>query len=97
MLTNCCLLPPIKTSAGNLIKEHINITGKTQLFFYFIFLGLHLKHMEVPGLKVESEVQLLAYTTATATPDPSNVCKLHCSSEQWPLMSQGLNLHPHGY
>ena len=33
--------------------------------------------MEVPGLGVESELQLLAYTTATATPDPSPVCNLH--------------------
>ena len=28
------------------------------------------QHMEVPRLKVELELQLLAYTTATATPDP---------------------------
>ena len=42
------------------------------------FLGLHLQHMEVPSLGVESE--LLAYTTATAMPDPSRVCDLHHSS-----------------
>ena len=30
--------------------------------------------MEVPGLGVESELQLPAYATATATPDPSHVC-----------------------
>ena len=30
--------------------------------------------MEVSGLGVESELQLLAYTTATATPDPSHIC-----------------------
>ena len=30
--------------------------------------------MEVLRLGVESELQLLAYTTATATPDPSHVC-----------------------
>ena len=33
---------------------------------FFFFLGPHLLHMEVPGLEVESELQLLAYTTATA-------------------------------
>ena len=33
--------------------------------------------MEVPRLGVESELQLPAYTTATATPDVSSVCKLH--------------------
>ena len=26
-------------------------------FFFFCFLGLHLQHMEVPGLGVESESQ----------------------------------------
>ena len=30
--------------------------------------------MEVPRLRVKSELQLLAYTTATAMPDPSLVC-----------------------
>ena len=30
--------------------------------------------MEIPSLGVESELQLLAYITATATEDPSHVC-----------------------
>ena len=38
--------------------------------------------MEVPRLGVESELQLLAYATATATQDPSHVCNLHHSSRQ---------------
>ena len=38
--------------------------------------------MEVPRLGVESELQLLAYATASATPDPSCVCDLHSSSGQ---------------
>ena len=38
--------------------------------------------MEVPRLGIKSELQLLAYTTATATPDPSCVCHLHRSSGQ---------------
>ena len=33
------------------------------LFFCFCFLGLHLKHMEVPRLRVQLELQLPAYTT----------------------------------
>ena len=33
--------------------------------------------MEVPRLGAELELQLLAYTTATATPDPRHVCDLH--------------------
>ena len=36
--------------------------------------------MEVPRLGVESELQLLDYTTATATWDPSHVCNLYRSS-----------------
>ena len=38
--------------------------------------------MEVPRIGVESELQLLAYTTATATQDLSHVCNLHHSSWQ---------------
>ena len=38
--------------------------------------------MEVPWLGVESELQLLAYTIATATWDPSYVCDVHHSSLQ---------------
>ena len=38
--------------------------------------------MEVPSLGVESELQQPAYTTATATWDPSHVCDLQCNSGQ---------------
>ena len=47
------------------------------LFFLFLSLGPHPWPMEVPGLEVKSEVQLPAYTTATATQDLSLVCDLH--------------------
>ena len=50
--------------------------------FFFVFLGLHLQHMEVPRLGVQLKLYLLAYATATATPDPSHVCNLHHSSWQ---------------
>ena len=50
--------------------------------FLFFFKGLQVWHMEVPKLRVQSELQLLAYTTATATQDPSPVCDLHHSSGQ---------------
>ena len=53
-----------------------------QKFFFFFFLGPHLGHMEVPRLVVQLELQLLAYTTATATLDLSQVCDLHHSSWQ---------------
>ena len=58
------------------------------MFVYlFCFLGLHLKHMEVPRLGVQSELQLPAYTTATATQDPSCVCNLHPSSRQCRILN----------
>ena len=39
----------------------------------------------MPG--VELELQLLAYTTATATPDPSLVLDLHHSSQQRQILT----------
>ena len=36
----------------------------SRLFFFFVFLGLHPWHVELPRLEVKSELQLLAYTTA---------------------------------
>ena len=37
-----------------------------KIFKFFVFLGPHPQHMEVPRLEVESELQLPAYTTANA-------------------------------
>ena len=55
---------------------NISITPKTffihlsfSFFFFNFFLGPHLSHMKFPRLGVESELQLLAYTTATETRD----------------------------
>ena len=44
--------------------------------------------MEVLRLGVESELQLLAYTTVTATQDPSHVCDLHHSSWQHSILKE---------
>ena len=42
--------------------------------------------MEVPRLRVESEIQLLAYTIATATWDLRHICDLcHSSQQCWIL------------
>ena len=51
-------------------------------FLFFRFLGVHLQHMEVSRLGVESELQLLADTIATATQDQSHICKLCCNLQQ---------------
>ena len=51
---------------------------------FVCFLGLHLRHMEVPRLGVELELQLLTYATATATQDPSCFRDLgHSSQRSW--------------
>ena len=55
--------------------------------FFFFFLELHLPHMEVPRLGAESELQLPAYTTATAMLDPCHVFSLHCSSWQHSILN----------
>ena len=49
---------------------------------FFVLLGPHLQCMEVSRLGVESELQLPAYTTATATRDLSHVCHLNHRSRQ---------------
>ena len=56
-------------------------------FFLFVFLGPHLWHIEVPRLGVKSELELLAYTTATATPDPSCIFDLHHNSWQCQILN----------
>ena len=43
--------------------------------------------MEVPRLGVELELQLPAYTTATATQDLSHVCNLYHSSWQYQILN----------
>ena len=49
--------------------------------------GLYLWHMEVLRLGIESELQVPAYSTATATPDPSHLCDLHHSSQQCQVLN----------
>ena len=61
-------------------EEWIDNGGKTE--FLFFFFRANLWHMEVPRLGVESKLELLAYTTATATQDLSHICDLHHSSQQ---------------
>ena len=75
----------------------LNLTTAHCILFYilyilsFIILGPHQQHMEVPRLGVELELQLSAYTTATATAivtatkDPSHVCDLNHSLDSFPL------------
>ena len=43
--------------------------------------------MEILRPGVELELRLLAYTTATATPDPSHICHLYHSSQQCRILN----------
>ena len=64
--------------------------GCCQSLFYFVlflFLGLQVRHREVPGLGVKSELQLLAYAIAIATLDPSRICDLDHSSRQCQILN----------
>ena len=57
-------------------------------FFFFPFLWLHLRHMEVPRLGVESELQFPAYTTAMATLHLNRICNLCCSLRECNPLSE---------
>ena len=57
------------------------------IYLFICILGLHLWHMEVSRLGVNSELQLLAYTTATATWGMSRVCDLYHSSQQRQILN----------
>ena len=86
------------SSAGNgFLHEFAYLTppfptnsSQEPFFFlcFFFFLGGHLQHMEVPRLGIQSELQLSAYTTATATLwDPRYICDLDHSSWQWRILN----------
>ena len=73
------------------------------LFCLFVLMAAPVAY-EVPRLGVAWEVRLLAYTTATASPDPtpSSVWDLHLSSRQRQILNplskvQESNACPHGY
>ena len=57
------------------------------LFFFFLSLEPHPQYMEVPRLWVESELQVPAYTTATAAPDLSHICNLCHSLRQCRILN----------
>ena len=82
-------------AAGVALKKNSNSKKKKKnssfysyfIFYFFVFLGSHAQHMEIPMLGVELELQLLAYTTATAMQDLSQVCDLHHSSWQCQILN----------
>ena len=76
------LFPPSEKLRFYSNMSSMHIRRKPKHFF----LGLHPRHMEIPRPGVKLELQLPAYTTATATPDPRRVCNL-CRSlwQHWLL------------
>ena len=66
---------------SQILEHQRNIT------FSFFFLWPHLWHTEVPRIGVKLELQLHAYSTATATPDPSYNCDLWCSLQQHQILN----------
>ena len=60
------------------------------LFSFFVFLpffGLLPRHVDVPRLGVELELQPPAYARATETSNPSHICDLHHSSWQLQILN----------
>ena len=43
--------------------------------------------MKVTGLGIKSELQLLTYTTAMVTLDPSHICDLYCSLQEHRILN----------
>ena len=62
------------------------VNTKTDFILLYFFRTTPVAY-EVPRLEIELELQLLAYTTATATPDLSCVYNLHHSSRQCQMLN----------
>ena len=95
-----CREPRIKFKKLHIDSCQISLKD-TNLFLSF--LGhTNTQNMEVPRWGVKSEVQLLAYTTATAMPESSHICYLNHRWWQCRILKliewgKGSNLYPHGY
>ena len=70
-------------------SRFLSVGSSFSYFFvsFCLFLGPHPRHVEVPRLGVEWELQPPAYTTATATRDLSHVCDLCHSSGQHGILN----------
>ena len=71
----------VNTLSPSLYCNSLSLPSTLIFFFSLYCLGSPLWHMEVLRLGVESELQLPAYATATATPDLSCIWELHYSSQ----------------
>ena len=79
---------PSAESPGQRLKVPLEKAGaKINSIHIFFFSGLSQQHIDVPQLGVKSELELPAYTTATATPDPSGIFHLHHSLWQRQILN----------
>ena len=59
------------------ISVQLVVISPLSFIFWCFFLGLFLRHMKVPRLDVELELELQAYNTAPL--HPSHISDLHCT------------------
>jgi len=83
----CSSLQYLTVCGDSWVCVCLRIIDCLRFFLFFCFSGLHPRHMEVPRRGVQSELYLVAYTTATATRDPSRICNLHHSSQQHRILN----------
>ena len=69
------------------IANSTTVSIGVHVSFLFVCSCLGPWHTEVPQVRVELELQLPAYTTATAKPDPSQVCNQHHSSQLYWILN----------
>ena len=82
-LRKCLYILEINPLSGaSLTNIFANLCVVFTIIIIISLSGLHPQPMEVHRLWVELELQLPAYTTATAIQDLSHVCSLHHSSWQ---------------
>ena len=87
-------------SSGCLLNK-TSLSNFRWVFFFLVSLGMHPQHVEVLRLGIQSELQLLAYTTATK-------CEIQATTAIYTMahsnagspsteQGQGWNPCPHGY
>ena len=81
-------MPGFESQYHHLLAVDFRQVSYFSFFLFFVLLGPHLQHMEVRRLGVNSELQLPAYTTATAMQDLSHICDLHHSSRQCQILNR---------
>ena len=83
-----------------MLKKHS--IAKNIYLFFFLFRAAPAAYGSSQAREIELELQVLAYSTATAVLDPSCICDPHHSSQQCQILNslsggQESNLHPYGY